>query len=162
MRITVGYPLGLTKTNEGCFYLVELKDKYVHLDYDQLKIWSQMTFEYVPQNDTERIAVDRLEALGLFIFSDDWIELIKLLLPHQYIRQGFGMMNSQGSYVYIGNKEVYLTERQMTIWQLGNGKNTIQTVAGYCYKNNIINASDLKLLLDDINFLCTNDLIYII
>ena len=162
MIIAIGYPIGITKTDEGYYYTIETKDKYIHLSYEELQVWTQVDSGYIPQTENDWKIIQRLKSVGVLLSADTKKEMLMALLTHCYIRQGFGMVNSTGDCVHLGNRVINLGKRQMTLWQSGNGKNSIDQAIGVCLRRKMISKENLLSIFDDILFLGNNELIYII
>ena len=162
MVVSVGYPIGVTNTNEGCYYTVETKDKYIHLSYEELQVWSQVDSSYIPRTENDLKMVQRLESVGILLSADTKKEMLMNIFSHCYTRQGFAMIDENGNCVHLGNKVIRLTERQMAVWRFGNGKMLIEDMFVYCVKKDLLTKEELTFLLDDIVFLVDHELIYVV
>ena len=162
MVVSIGYPIGVTNTNEGCYYTVEIKDKYIHLSYDELQVWTQVNSSYIPHTENELKMVQQLESVGVLLSADTKKDILVAVLPRCYVRQGFGMLNADGDCVHIGEKIFNLTKRQMILWQLGNGTNKLDQAAAYCLREMVVSKDRLSDMVDDLTYLIDSELIYII
>lgn len=162
MVVSIGYPIGITKTDEGYYYTIETKDKYIHLSYEELQVWTQVDASYIPQTENDLKMIQRLESVGVLLYKDTKKDILTAVLPHYYVRQGFGMLNTEGDCVHIGDKVINLTKRQMILWQLGNGANKLDQAVAYCMREMIVSKDRLSDVMDDLTYLIDSELIYII
>ena len=162
MVVSIGYPIGITKTDEGYYYTIETKNKYIHLSYEELQVWTQVDESYIPQTKNDLKMIQRLESVGVLLPANTKKEMLMALLTHCYIRQGFGMINSNGDCVHLGDKVINLSKKQMILWQMGNGKNSIDQTIGACLMRKMTSKENILSMFDDILFLLNNELIYII
>lgn len=161
MIITIGYPIGFSTTESGNLYTIETQEKYVHLSYEELQIWAKIDSAFYP-NKSELIVIHRLEKAGLLIQSDDVKTVLGKLLSHKYVRQGYAMVNNDGNCIYQGNTITNVSESCNYIWQLGNGKTSIESILTQFVKKGIYSLTSLPKIIDDILFLVDHELIYII
>ena len=162
MVVSIGYPIGITKTDEGYYYTIETKDKYIHLSYEELQVWSQVDSSYIPHAENELKMVQRLESASVLLSADTKKDMLTTVLPRCYVRQGFGMLNTDGDCVHIGDKVINLTKRQMILWQLGNGNNKLAQAIAYCLREMVVSKDRLSDMVDDLTYLIDSELIYII
>lgn len=162
MVVSIGYPIGITKTDEGYYYTIETKDKYIHLSYEELQVWSLVDSSYIPHAENELKMVQRLESSGVLLSADTKKDILTTVLPRCYVRQGFGMLNTDGYCVHIGDKVINLTKRQMILWQLGNGNNKLAQAIAYCLREMVVSKDRLSDMVDDLTYLIDSELIYII
>lgn len=162
MVVNIGYPIGITETNKGSCYMLETKNQYVYLSYDELQAWANMEVDYLPTTESDLKMIQRLSTVGALAYAETKRDLYMMLLSHCYVRQGFGMINPVGECVHLKNDVTNLTKRQMTFWQLGNGSNSIDTVVAFMAAKNIVSKEKWSDIVDDLMFLIDQELIYII
>ena len=162
MYLSIGYPIGVTETDKGRYYTIETSDKYIHLGGEDVGVWAKINSKYSPKSQEDIEIVRRLEAAGAVAFADSVGEMINFLMSHRYIRQGFGMLNEAGHCVHVGNRVVNLNNRQMALWQAGNGKTTIRDLVELSHKRKTLSFDELLAIYYDFLFLIDNDLVYVI
>ncbi len=163
MLLNIGYPIGIVKNNGNTYYGIEIQKRIILISNDELQVWVKIDLDYTPENVLESTIIERLKRSGLVIEENDKANLIKKLLSNSMLRQGFGNIQEYGNCIQVHSAIVNVTERQLRIWQLSNGNNSIESILGNLLKFNfIIQDNTVEDLFEDIIYLYSNELVYIV
>lgn len=120
--INIGHPLGYTMINNRIEYLIDNGLQQMRLSQEDFAIWAKLP-QQQPTPDTAAI----LERAECIMNLEDAKQINQLMECVPY-RQGFGAAHDGKHAVVLGRTPVYITEMQMIIWRLADGRNTLSRI----------------------------------
>lgn len=117
--INIGHPLGYTKINNQVVYLMDNGLQQVQMLQEIFAVWAKLPQEIPNEND-----ISVLERMNCVLRVGELEQQNELMRCVPY-RQGFGATQGGKHVVGLGNTALILTEIQMTVWRLCDGRNTV-------------------------------------
>ena len=120
--INIGHPIGYTKINNQIVYLVDNGMQQVQLPQEVFAEWAKM-----PQETPNEDDIVILEKTDCTLNVKDTAQSRRFMncIP---CRQGFGAAHEGKHAVVLGHTPVLITENQMIVWRLADGKNTLTRI----------------------------------
>lgn len=160
--IAVGYPLGfsfdgLHQTITG--YRMETQESIKVISIQALLLWTEICSSGEYLDGFHQDAYDQLTDAGLVLEASCKEELLPQLLHRAFVRQGNGWLTDHGEWcILLGDKHVALDRCQMTVWQ------NVTCFSEFDQFNSLCQSLDTNVdrLIEILQFLCSNELVYIL
>ncbi len=146
--INIGYPVGYAEFNNEIVCLIDNGLQQVQLSQELFSFWAKM-----PQETPEASVIPFLEKVNCLLNTENSEQLDRFMNCVPY-RQGFGAAHDGKHVIVLGNTPIYMTEKQMIIWRLADGRNTLKRICMIC-------EIDDRTLIDEVMELVGYDLIYL-
>ena len=117
--------MGLVKHNGGTYYQLELRGRNAMLTSSELTAWATLSASMGQDEIDEHSALKTLIDEGVVVAADSINDLLNRLMSCHVIRQGIGVQRNGYGYIRVMDKDVQVTELQMRMWRMGNGRTSI-------------------------------------
>lgn len=159
-RIAIGYPLGLTLSDEDNSpkYCLELVNKRILLTVKEFSTWVMaLTGDSLPRKENQ-IQYEALLQSKYIIEIDPEQEITSVFSHHYAIRQGSGSVtHDQIPCVSLGSNSIEMSITQMQVWQSMCSSIDLSKIIRW-----LLTIMPVNDILETLVFLMQKELVYII